>query len=71
MLTTEPGFLEALSSDKVAVYPERIQEIVADGFIDAHGHKHEVDVIICATGWVVIQLRIVCLKSSMSNAKTS
>ncbi|KIW16980.1 hypothetical protein PV08_04171 [Exophiala spinifera] len=45
------GFLEALATDKVTVYPERIKEIVEDGFIDLQGQKHEVDVIICATGY--------------------
>lgn len=45
------GFLEALATDKVTVYFERLKEITEDGFIDQDGQKHEVDVIICATGW--------------------
>ncbi|KAM3419709.1 putative sterigmatocystin biosynthesis monooxygenase stcW [Cercospora zeina] len=49
--TPGDGFLEALSTEKVTVHPSRIQEIVADGFIDSSGQKHEVDVIICATGY--------------------
>ena len=56
LLTSKSGFLEALSSDKVTLYSERIQEIVSDGFIDSQGQKHEVDVIICATGCVVFTI---------------
>ena len=46
----DSGFLEALATDKVTVYCERLREITEDGFVDQEGKKHEVDVIICATG---------------------
>lgn len=40
----------------MTVYSERIREIVSDGFIDSEGRKHEVDVIICATGCVAFTI---------------
>ncbi|RAL00166.1 flavin-containing monooxygenase [Aspergillus ibericus CBS 121593] len=46
------GYLEALASDKTSVFTERIQAITPAGVIDsATGIEHEVDVIICATGF--------------------
>ncbi|GFN20563.1 hypothetical protein AtubIFM55763_005711 [Aspergillus tubingensis] len=50
--TPGTGYLEALASDKTTVFTERIQSITPKGFIDsATGAEHEVDVIICATGF--------------------
>ncbi|KEF59610.1 uncharacterized protein A1O9_04456 [Exophiala aquamarina CBS 119918] len=45
------GFLEALTLDKTTVLTEEIQEITNTGFIDGKGISHEVDVVICATGF--------------------
>ncbi|KAL4814833.1 steroid monooxygenase [Aspergillus spinulosporus] len=44
------GFLEALCEDKTSVY-QRAQDITSTGFTAADGQHHEVDVIICATGF--------------------
>ncbi|KAJ4204164.1 hypothetical protein NW759_015001 [Fusarium solani] len=45
------GFLEALVQDKTQVYTNKIREITTTGFISADGQHHEVDLIICATGF--------------------
>lgn len=45
------GFLEALCEDKTTVLTEEIQEITESGFVDGKGNPHEVDVVICATGF--------------------
>ncbi|KIV93713.1 hypothetical protein PV10_04908 [Exophiala mesophila] len=45
------GFLEALSQDNVKVFTKQMQRITPRGFVDSEGHEHEVDVIICATGF--------------------
>ncbi|OQV06871.1 hypothetical protein CLAIMM_11386 [Cladophialophora immunda] len=45
------GFLEALAQDHVQVFLEQMREITPKGFIDSEGIEHEVDVIICATGF--------------------
>lgn len=45
------GFLEALTLDKTTVLTEEIQEINKTGFVDGKGTAHEVDVVICATGF--------------------
>ncbi|KIW98143.1 uncharacterized protein Z519_01727 [Cladophialophora bantiana CBS 173.52] len=45
------GFLEALTLDKTTVLAEEIQEVTHTGFVDGKGQAHEVDVIICATGF--------------------
>ncbi|PYI13635.1 flavin-binding monooxygenase [Aspergillus violaceofuscus CBS 115571] len=46
------GFLEAIASEKTIVFTSPIKEITPRGFIDtATGIEHEVDVIICATGF--------------------
>lgn len=45
------GFLEALTDDKTTVWTENIQEVTEKGFISGDGQSHEVDVIICATGF--------------------
>ncbi|TPX08646.1 uncharacterized protein E0L32_009835 [Thyridium curvatum] len=45
------GFLEALCSDKTTVLTNEIQKVTASGFVDSEGKAHEVDTIICATGF--------------------
>ena len=45
------GYLEALVQPNVTTYTEEVQEITSNGFIDNEGNEHEVDVIICATGF--------------------
>ena len=45
------GYLEALRGPKVTAYTEQLQRITPTGFIDPEGKEHEVDVIICATGF--------------------
>ncbi|KAJ7632121.1 FAD/NAD-P-binding domain-containing protein [Roridomyces roridus] len=45
------GYLEALLEPNVVVYTEMFQRITEKGFIDAEGNEHEVDVIVCATGF--------------------
>lgn len=45
------GYLEALVGSKTTSYTEQLQRITPTGFIDPEGKEHEVDVIICATGF--------------------
>ncbi|KAH0842471.1 hypothetical protein AYO21_10774 [Fonsecaea monophora] len=45
------GFLEALTLDKTTVLTEEIREVTSHGFVDGQGRAHEVDVVICATGF--------------------
>lgn len=46
------GFLEALTHNKTTTLFGEINEVTSTGFVDGDGVHHEVDVIICATGWV-------------------
>ncbi|KAF9889079.1 hypothetical protein FE257_008056 [Aspergillus nanangensis] len=45
------GFLESLTLPNVHVFTEVPQRITAGGFVDHEGKEHEVDIIICATGF--------------------
>ncbi|OAL38299.1 hypothetical protein AYO20_02358 [Fonsecaea nubica] len=45
------GFLEALNQENVTVFTHFMKAITPTGFIDNSGHEHQVDVIICATGF--------------------
>ena len=45
------GYLEALIGDKTTVFTEDINTITPKGFTTQDGTEHEVDVIICATGF--------------------
>ncbi|KAL2834152.1 putative MoxY [Aspergillus pseudoustus] len=45
------GFLEALCMDKTTVLTGEMQELTQTGFIDGQGNSHDVDVVICATGF--------------------
>jgi cation diffusion facilitator CzcD-associated flavoprotein CzcO len=47
------GYLEALCDERVTVVPAGISSIDATGVVDANGVHHEVDIIICATGFDV------------------
>lgn len=45
------GYLEALLESNVTTYTSELREITPKGFIDHNGEEHEVDIIICATGF--------------------
>jgi len=49
--TPAPGYLEALVAPNATVFTDPIDSITATGFTDKEGYHHEVDVIICATGF--------------------
>lgn len=49
--TPAPGYLEALVAHNVTVFTDPIHSITETGFIDHEGKMHDVDVIICATGF--------------------
>ncbi|KAK0659414.1 putative sterigmatocystin biosynthesis monooxygenase stcW [Lasiodiplodia hormozganensis] len=49
--TPAPGYLEALSAPNATIYTDQLQQITRSGFIDHSGVHHDVDVIICATGF--------------------
>ncbi|EXJ89881.1 hypothetical protein A1O3_02948 [Capronia epimyces CBS 606.96] len=49
--TPGTGYLDALVADNVTTFTEEVREITPTGFIDSNGEKHDVDVIICATGF--------------------
>lgn len=51
------GFLEALTLPHVTTFPVEMTRVTANGFIDHQGLEHEVDVIICATGYVATASR--------------
>ncbi|KAH0844044.1 hypothetical protein FOPE_08839 [Fonsecaea pedrosoi] len=46
------GFLEALTLPHVTTFSKEMKRVTSKGFIDHDGQEHEVDVIICATGYV-------------------
>lgn len=50
-LTPGPGYLEALIEDNVTFIGSGIEEVTENGIIDTDGTFHEVDAIICATGF--------------------
>lgn len=47
------GYLEALCSENTEVVTQSIEEITPNGIKTADGVEHEVDVIVCATGFDV------------------
>jgi cation diffusion facilitator CzcD-associated flavoprotein CzcO len=49
--TPAPGYLEALVSENTTVYTEPVNRLTETGFIDQSGTPHDVDAIICATGF--------------------
>ncbi|KAI6846811.1 FAD/NAD(P)-binding domain-containing protein [Hortaea werneckii] len=50
-LTPGPGFLEALVEDNVSFVRDRIRRIEPKGVVTEDGKLHEIDVLICATGF--------------------
>ncbi|KAH7339230.1 hypothetical protein BKA66DRAFT_435055 [Pyrenochaeta sp. MPI-SDFR-AT-0127] len=50
-LTPGPGYLEALIEDNVTFIGAGIEQVTEKGLIDCDGTFHEVDAIICATGF--------------------
>ncbi|KAH2961837.1 hypothetical protein KXV49_006337 [Aspergillus fumigatus] len=50
-LTPGPGYLEALTDDKVDVITSKIVKVDAEGIITADGQHHPTDVLVCATGF--------------------
>ena len=49
--TPAPGYLEALVAENATIFTDPIGHITEKGFVDHEGQEHEVDVIICATGF--------------------
>jgi cation diffusion facilitator CzcD-associated flavoprotein CzcO len=50
-LTPGPGFLEALVEDNVNFIRDRIVKIEPKGIVTEDGKLHEIDVLVCATGF--------------------
>lgn len=50
-LTPGPGFLEALVEDNVSYVRDRISKISSGGVVTEDGKEHEIDVLVCATGF--------------------
>lgn len=50
-MTPGSGYLESLSKDNVEVIHESATRMTETGIVDESGVEHEVDVIICATGF--------------------
>jgi len=50
-LTPGPGYLEALVEDNVDFIGTGITKVTETGILDNNGDFHEVDAIICATGF--------------------
>ncbi|KAK0934973.1 hypothetical protein LTR29_013470 [Friedmanniomyces endolithicus] len=50
-LTPGPGFLEALSEDNVNFIRDKITRIEPEGVVTEDGKLHEIDVLVCATGF--------------------
>lgn len=50
-LTPGPGFLEALVEDNVDFIRDGISRIESNGVVTADGKLHEIDVLVCATGF--------------------
>lgn len=50
-LTPGPGYLEALVEDNVTFIGAGVHKVTESGIEDTNGDFHEVDAIICATGF--------------------
>ncbi|KAL1999871.1 hypothetical protein VTN02DRAFT_3873 [Thermoascus thermophilus] len=50
-LTPGPGYLEALTDDKVEVITSEIVKVDAEGILTADGKHRPVDLLVCATGF--------------------
>ncbi|EAT91512.1 hypothetical protein HBH56_006880 [Parastagonospora nodorum] len=49
--TPAPGYLEALVAGNATIFTDPIGSITPTGFVDHEGIQHDVDVMICATGF--------------------
>ncbi|OAG03250.1 FAD/NAD(P)-binding domain-containing protein [Paraphaeosphaeria sporulosa] len=49
--TPAPGYLEALTAPNATIFTDPINSITLNGFMDHQGKQHNVDVILCATGF--------------------
>lgn len=49
--TPAPGYLEALVAPNATIFTDPIGSITETGFVDHEGNTHDVDAIICATGF--------------------
>ncbi|KAJ4290394.1 hypothetical protein N0V90_010610 [Kalmusia sp. IMI 367209] len=49
--TPAPGYLESLVAENATIFTDPIDSITETGFVDHEGKRHDVDVIICATGF--------------------
>lgn len=49
--TPAPGYLEALVAPNATIFTDAIGHFTETGFVDQAGQEHEVDVVICATGF--------------------
>ena len=49
--TPAPGYLEALVAENAVIFTDPVASIDKTGFVDHEGKHHDVDVIICATGF--------------------
>ncbi|KAK5043605.1 hypothetical protein LTR84_011365 [Exophiala bonariae] len=56
--TPGEGFLEALTKNHVTVFTQQLLEVDETGFVDSHGVHHDVDAIICATGYEPLLFQI-------------
>ncbi|KIW11199.1 hypothetical protein PV08_10499 [Exophiala spinifera] len=52
-LSPGAGYLEALVRSNVTIVYDEISKIVTNGLVDQNGKLHEVDLIVCATGFDV------------------
>lgn len=50
-LTPGPGFLEALVEDNVSYIRDKISKMSEKGVVTEDGKEHEIDVLVCATGF--------------------
>ncbi|MGN6160319.1 MAG: SDR family NAD(P)-dependent oxidoreductase [Marmoricola sp.] len=50
-LIFSPGFYEAIQSERAALVTQGIAKVVPDGIVTDDGTLHELDVLVCATGF--------------------
>ena len=50
-MTPGSGYLESLSKENVVVLHQSVSRLTQTGVVDEHGVEHEVDAVICATGF--------------------
>ena len=49
--TPAPGYLEALVAPNAQIFTDNVDHITETGFVDAEGQHHDIDILICATGF--------------------